>query len=223
MTNTNTLSAAKRDGTGKGVARQLRLSGRVPAVLYGKDMESVSLSVDAHDAMHLFTSISVDNTIIDLAVEGEKAPVPTLVREIQTHAYRRELLHIDFLRVQKGVVVDVDIPIHLEGVAVGVKMAGGTMEQIIHELPVRCIPSNIPESLGVDVSHLDLGDSLHVADIALPEGVEVTIDLERTICSVAAPRVEAEPAEEEEGLEPEEGVEVEEEVAEGGQEEAGTE
>lgn len=223
MTNTNVLGATKRDGTGKGAARQMRLGGRVPAVLYGKDMESVSLSVDAREALQLFHSISVENTVVGLAVEGEKEPVQILVREIQTHAYRDDLVHIDFLRIQKGVVVDVEIPVHLVGVAVGVKMGGGTMEQIIHELPVRCIPSKIPELLELDVSELDLGESLHVSDLAIPDGVEVTVDLGRTLCSVAAPRAEIVEEEEEEGVELAEGEEPEEAAAEGGEDEAGDE
>lgn len=222
MTKTITLGAIKRDGTGKGAARQMRLGGRVPAVLYGKDMESVSLSVDAREALQLFHSISVENTVVGLAVEGEKELVQILVREIQTHAYRDDLIHIDFLRIQKGVVVDVEIPVHLVGVAVGVKMGGGTMEQIIHELPVRCIPSKIPELLELDVSELELGESLHVSDIAIPEGVEVTVDLGRTLCSVAAPRAEI-VEEEEEGVELAEGEEPEEAAAEGGEDEAGDE
>jgi len=204
MTNTNTLSASKRDDTGKGVARKLRANGRVPAVLYGKDMEALTLSVDAHEALRLFEGISVENTIVDLDV-GEDEPVRTLVREIQMHAYRPEMLHVDFLRIQKGVAVDVDIPVRLVGMPIGVKMSGGTMEQIIHEIPVRCIPSKIPESLEVDVSGLDLGESLHVSDVVLPDDVEMMIDVGRTLCSVAAPRAEIEETEEgeEEGLEPE--------------------
>ncbi len=224
MTNTNTLGATKRDGTGKGAARQMRMGGRVPAVLYGKDMESVSLSVDAREALQLFHSISVENTLVGLAVEGEKEPIQTLVREIQTHAYRDDLIHIDFLRIQKGVVVDVEIPLHLMGIAVGVKMGGGTMEQIIHELPVRCIPSKIPETLELDVSELEMGESLHVSDIAIPEGVEVTVDVARTVCSVAAPRAEEVDEVDEEALELEEGAEpgVEgEEAAEGDKDGAG--
>ena len=226
MTNTNTLGATKRDGTGKGVARQMRMGGRVPAVLYGKDMESVSLSVDAREALQLFHSISVENTLVGLAVEGEKELIQTLVREIQTHAYRDDLIHIDFLRIQKGVVVDVEIPVHLVGVAVGVKMGGGTMEQIIHELPVRCIPSKIPETLELDVSELEMGDSLHVSDLVIPEGVEVTVDLSRTLCSVAAPRAEEVEEVDEDALELEEGAEpgVEgEEAAEGDKDGAGDE
>ena len=221
MTTTNNLSADKREGTGKGVARKLRASGRVPAVLYGKDMESVSLSVDAHEAGLLFQAISVDNTIVHLDIEGEKESVQTLVRDIQSHAFRPELLHIDFLRIQKGVVVDVEIPVHLTGLPVGVKLGGGTLEQIFHELPVRCIPSKIPESLDIDVSGLDIGESMHISDIVVPEGVELMVDPSRTICAVSAPRAEVEEVDEE-GLGDAEGM-VDGGDAESGEAESGDE
>jgi large subunit ribosomal protein L25 len=184
-----TLKAKKRDGIGKGVARTLRREGRVPAVLYGRELEAVHLSVDAHEAERLFHSISVDNTIVDLAVEGEKKPYLTLVREIQTHPWRASLLHVDFLRIQEGVAVDLDVPIRLLGVPAGVRLGGGVLEQMIHDLPIRCEPSKIPESIEMDVSHLEVNGSLRVADMALPEGVEVRVPRDRTVCSVAIPKI----------------------------------
>ena len=207
------LKAEKRDDLGKGAARTLRRAGRVPAVLYGRDLESVHLSVDAHEAHHLFHTISVDNTIVDLAVDGEKKPYPTLVREIQTHPWKASLVHIDFLRIQEGVAVDLEIPVELVGVPVGVRLRGGVLEQIVHELEVRCIPSKIPESFTLDVTALDINDSLHVSDIPLTEGVEILMPPEQTICAVAIPRVIEEPELEEpvvaEGEEPAEGEEKE--------------
>jgi large subunit ribosomal protein L25 len=147
------------------------------------------LSIDAHEADHLFRSISVENTIVSLKVEGEKQPYETLVREIQTHPWRAAMLHVDFLRIQAGVAVDLDVPVHLEGVPLGVRLSGGVLEQIIHELPVRCIPSKIPESFILDVTNLDLNDSLHVSDIVLEEGIELRTDADQTICAVTVPRV----------------------------------
>lgn len=203
MSNKAVLKAEKREGTGKGVARKLRQAGRVPAVLYGRDLESMHLSVDAHDAELLFHSISVDNTIVTLEVEGEKESFDTLVREIQMHPWKTDMLHVDFLRIQAGVEVDLDVPIILEGIPAGVRLAGGVLEQVIHDLPIRCIPSKIPESFVVDVTELELNDTLHVSDIELEEGVEVRVAPERTICSVAVPRIEEVEEEEEEALEPE--------------------
>jgi large subunit ribosomal protein L25 len=220
------LQAQKREGTGKGVARRLRESGRVPAVLYGRELESVHLSVDARDAEHLFHSISVDNTIVYLEVEGEKEPFQTLVREIQTHPWKASMLHVDFLRIQKGVAVDLDVPVQLEGIPAGVRLSGGVLEQIIHELPVRCIPSNIPASFVLDVTEMELNDSLQISDIVLQEGVEIRSDAHLTICAVAVPRVIEEEEVEVEGEEDEPGLvgeEAPEDVDEGSDGESGGE
>jgi large subunit ribosomal protein L25 len=183
------LKAKKRDDSGKGAARTLRRAGRVPAVLYGRELEAIHLSLDAHEAEKLFHSISVDNTIVDLDVEGEKKPYQTLVREIQAHPWRANLLHVDFLRIQEGVAVDLEVPVKLNGVPAGVRLSGGVLEQMVHDLPIRCVPSKIPESFELDVTGLELNASLHVYDIKLGEGVEVRIPLDRTVCSVAIPKL----------------------------------
>jgi large subunit ribosomal protein L25 len=188
MTTTNTLKAEKREAGGKGAARKLRQAGRVPGILYGKDLDNVPISLDAMEVEHLFQSISTENTLVQLDIKGVKGKHETLVREIQSHPFKNELLHVDFMRVQKGVAVDLEVPVHLVGVPVGVRMHGGVLEQIIHEVPVRCIPSKIPESFEVDVSELDVEAALHVSDLTLDEGVEFTIDPERTLCQVVAPR-----------------------------------
>lgn len=199
MTKTKSLSAKLKEGSGKGVARKLRQAGRVPAVLYGKDMEAVSISIDAMEAGHLFSSISVENTIIEVQIEGEKEGHQTLVRDVQAHAHKKELIHVDFLRIQKGVAVEVSVPVELVGTPVGVKDHGGTLEHLLHEIQVRCIPSLIPESLSLDVSGLDLDQVLHVSDLALPEGVEAMVEAERAVCIVSPPRLVAEDEETEEG------------------------
>lgn len=219
MTTTATLKAHPREETGKGAARKLRQNGQVPAVVYGREADTIHLTLDTQDTEHLFRRISVDNTIVEIDLEGEKAPIQTLVREIQTHPWKANLLHVDFYRIEAGVAVDVDVPLHLIGTPVGVKMEGGVLEQVIHDLPMRCIPSKIPEVIEVDVSEMEVNDVLHVSDIEFEEGVEVTIALDRTVCSVSIPRAldeilaaeeeEAEELEElEEGMEPEEGEEA---------------
>ena len=187
-TEVSTLAAEKREHSGKGVARKLRAAGRVPAVLYGRDLEALHLSVNAHDAELLFRSISVDNTIVELAVDGEKAPFQTLVREIQMHPYKAHLIHIDFLRIQKGVLIDVDIPIHVTGTPKGVRLSGGIVELIVHELSVSCIPSKIPESIDIDITELDIGDSIHVSDLVGDKDFEINADPGLTIVAVSLPR-----------------------------------
>lgn len=202
-TTTATLKAHPREATGKGAARKLRQEGKVPAVVYGRDAETLHLTLDTVEADHLFHRISVDNTIVELELDGEKEPIQTLVREIQTHPWKASLLHVDFYRIQQGVAVDIDVPLRLVGTPVGVKMEGGVLEQVIHDLPMRCIPSLIPEVIEVDVTGMEVNDVLHVSDLEFEEGVEVTIAMDRTVCSVSIPRAldeilaaEAEAAEE---------------------------
>lgn len=216
-----TLRAETREDHGKGAARKLRAAGRIPAVLYGKGEDTVALSVDAHDAGLLFHSISVENTIVDLEIGGAKGGVQTLVREIQVHPHRPEILHVDFYRIQKGVRIELDIPIHLNGVPDGVKNSGGILQQVIHELAVKCLPTQIPDSIEIDVSGLGLGESVHVSDLPVEEGVEILTEGDQTVCSVVAPKVVEVAEEEAEEVALEEiGAELEEgEAAEGAEEE----
>jgi len=160
-------------------------------VIYGKDMETRGISIDLQEAEYLFHRIAVENTIVDLVVEGDEEPVQTLIREIQTLPHKPGLLHVDFLRIQKGVAVEVEIPVSLEGVPVGVRESGGILEQMVNELRVKCIPSLIPEVVSLDVTRLAVGDSIHVREIDLGEGVEILVDADRTVCSVHVPKVSA--------------------------------
>jgi len=201
MSTNATLAASPRDGTGKGVARKLRAVGQVPAVVYGKDVESIHLVVDAREAEHLFQGISVGSTIVDLKIEGEKKPVSTLVREVQVHPFRPALIHIDFMRITAGVAVEVEVPLHVEGQPEGVRVDGGTLEQVIHLIPVKCIPSKIPEALTLDVTALQIGDSLHVSDLETDDDVQILMDEDQTLVSISAPRAEEVEEEVEEELE----------------------
>jgi len=203
------LKALDRADTGKGAAVKMRAEGRTPAVVYGKDMEARSLSLDTQDTEYLFQRIAVENTIVKLLIEGEDEPMETLIREIQTHPHKAGVLHVDFLRIQKGVAVEVEIPVSLEGMPVGVKEQGGILEQVINEIRVKCIPSKIPEVISLDVTGLAVGDSLHVYDVDLGEGVDLLVESDRTICSVQIPKVlEVEEEEEELEGELEEGEEL---------------
>jgi len=202
-----TLKAEKRADAGKGVARKLRSAGRIPGVVYGQGGEGLLLSLDALETTNLFNHISVENTIVELQVEGEKDAIETLVREVQVHPFRPEVVHVDFYRVQKGVELEVNVPLHLHGTAVGVKSHGGVLQQLFHDLPLRTIPSLIPEEIGFDISGLDIGDQVVAGQLELPEGVTLEMDPETVLVVVSAPRLTAEEeeieAETEEPAEPE--------------------
>ncbi len=191
------LKAEKRDTTGKGAARKLRGSGRIPAVLYGHGEETRSLSVDAHELEMLMQRVHIENTIVQLQISGERAAVKALAREVQRHPHRPVILHVDFYQIHAGEKVTVEIPIRLIGQAPGVK-TGGLMQHALTEMEVRCLPDDIPEYLEADVSAMEIGDSLHVSDVKLPAGVEAVQDADRTICSVIPPQAGiAEPGAEE--------------------------
>lgn len=189
MTKKTVLKAQPRSDTGKEAARKLRALGRIPAVVYGKEMEARGLSLDLQETEYLFQRIAVENTILDLVIEGDDEPVQTLIREIQSYPHKPGLLHVDFLRIQKGVAVELEIPVDLVGTPIGVRDSGGMLEQLINEIRVKCIPSLIPEVISLDVTGLAVGDSLHVSDVDLGEGVDLLVDLGRTICSVQVPKV----------------------------------
>ena len=205
MTAKTALRAKRREETGKGAARRIRSAGQVPAVLYGKDQESVLLTLNAREALRLFHSISVENTIVNVLVDEEEWE--TLVREIQMHPFRPDIVHVDFFCIERGVALEVDIPVNYVGTPKGVR-DGGVLEIILHEFRVKCLPSKIPESIEIEVIALEIGDSIHVGEIKMADEVELLTDPAQPACIVSAPRVEeVEEVEEEEELE--EGVEGE--------------
>ncbi|HEX2167257.1 MAG TPA: 50S ribosomal protein L25/general stress protein Ctc [Longimicrobiales bacterium] len=190
MGNNARLQAEPRQESGKSATRKMRAAGRIPAVVYGHGEDTRMLSVDAHELELLFNRVHWENTIVELTIQGERAPVRTLVREVQSHAYKPLVVHVDFQQIHAGERVHVSVPIRLIGNAPGVK-EGGVMMQTETDLDIRCTPDRIPESIEVDVSGLGIGDAVHLRDIVLPEGVEAEIDAERTICSVTPPTVSA--------------------------------
>ncbi|MDE2982645.1 MAG: 50S ribosomal protein L25 [Gemmatimonadota bacterium] len=203
------LNLLRRGESGKGAARKLRRAGRVPGVIYGGGDEPVMVSMEARETLQLFQSIPVDNTILNLSLDGEASPEQALVREVQVHPYRTELLHVDFIRVQRGVPIEVHVPVHLMGLPDGVRNEGGILEQVAHDIIVKCVPSLIPEAIEMDVTGLGIGDVLRAGDLVMPEGVENLVDPERMICGVSAARLAPEELEEEEeGVEAEPGLET---------------
>jgi large subunit ribosomal protein L25 len=212
-----TLTAEPRSQRGKGGARKLRAAGRVPAVVYGHGEETRSLTVDAHELERLFAQIHKENTIINLKISGDRAEIRALVREVQAHPFRGDILHVDFYQIHAGERITVEVPIVLTGTPEGVKL-GGMLQHALDGLEVRCLPDQIPNEIRVDVSQLGIGDSVHVGDLSVPEGVELLVDEERTVCSVIAPTVVTAEAPAE-GAEPEAAAPAEPEVIRRGKEE----
>ncbi|MDJ0849774.1 MAG: 50S ribosomal protein L25 [Myxococcota bacterium] len=183
----NALQVEIREGTGKGVARKLRAAGRIPAVCYGKKDAAVALSVDPKVLRHLLEHSDAGmNTIISLDVAGDLNGRMVLLRELQRDPVRGRFLHADFYTVDLEQTIEVSVPLHLTGKAAGVEL-GGILDQQLREIDLECLPLAIPREVEVDVSPLMLGDSLHVRDISLPEGVTLRSDPDLSIVSVVAP------------------------------------
>src|SRR6476619_3065969 len=180
------FNATAREKGGKGAARQLRARGQVPAVIYGHGREPMSLSLNARDLDKLLGHIQAESTVIEVTVEGHTAK--TLIREIQRHPIKRQILHVDFQALVAGEKVVVSIPIVLTGTAEGVKLEGGVLEQPLRELEIEVDPANIPDHVELDVTNMMIGDSLHVSDLKVPEGVEIQDDPETSVAVLAAPR-----------------------------------
>jgi len=180
------LEAENRDGTGKGVARKLRAKGQVPAVLYGHGMAPVSVSVDAKDLGHALHTDAGANVLVDLHLGSDKHLV--LAREIQRNHLRGDLVHVDFLVIRRDEKITVQIPINVEGESPGVKQ-GGVVEHHLWEINAESLPGDVPQSIEVDISTLEIGDSFRVGDLATLAGVTILTPEDETILSVVTPQV----------------------------------
>lgn len=185
---TITLRGEKAIGR-KGPNRQLRRSGKIPAVVYGH-ATPLSVAVDEHEFKTKFHRVS-ENTIIQL--NGDEKAHEVLVRDWQTDVLTGRIIHIDFYEIEKGKLLHTRVPVRLEGTPNGVR-EGGILESLLHELDVECLPADIPETIVIDVTALNISDSLHVSDIPLPSGVKVLNPKEQMLCVVAQKRAEEVPA-----------------------------
>jgi large subunit ribosomal protein L25 len=207
-----TLVAESGRTTGSRSSGRLRGEGRVPAVVYGHGITPLSISVDRKDLRHALHTDAGHNAVINLEVGSDKHL--TIVKDMQRHPVRNEVVHVDFLVVNRNEIVTVDVPITLEGESAAVNSADGTIDQQLFSLTVHTTPTNIPNELTVDVSGLEIGDSIRVGDLALPSGVTTDVDPEEAvaIAQVTRATIEAEQLEADTEAATEEG-----EAAEGGE------
>ncbi len=193
-----------REGVGKERAKKYRKVGKIPAIIYGKGEESVPILVDEKEFIELLSKIKGKFPVVELKGEKGKS-LRAVIKSIQKHPITDEFLHIDFHHIHVHETVYVDVPIHLKGEAPGVKK-GGMLDQILYELPVKGSMNKIPPFIEVDISNLEIGDSVHVKDLSL-KGIEPDIDPESTIVTILAPKKVEEEVEE---VKPEEVPEEEE-------------
>jgi large subunit ribosomal protein L25 len=179
------IKAEPRNDLGKGGAYRIRKTGLIPGITYGKGLPSTPISVAPKDVVNVLKSERGKNTLIELALGGEKT-LTVMIRDYTVHPVRRELEHVDFVEVKLDQPVDTEIPLIVTGKAVGVTL-GGVLRQVYRMIPVRCTPDRIPVKVEVDVTHLKLGEHVAAQELKLGEGVSVRLSPEQTVVSVVAP------------------------------------
>jgi large subunit ribosomal protein L25 len=188
-----TVNAETRSDSGKGASRRLRRAGKVPAVIYGAGKDAASLTLGHDEMFHHLENEAFYSHILSLTVDGGK-PEKVVLKDVQRDPAKPKILHVDFQRVSEKDKLHMHVPLHFVGedIAPGVK-AGGLISHLMSNLDVACLAKDLPEFIEVDVSHMDTGDSLHLSDIKLPKGVEITAlaqgeDHDLPVVSIHAPR-----------------------------------
>lgn len=216
-----TIIAEKRDDLGKGASRRLRHAGVVPGIIYGAGMEPVAFQVKHTELEKMLLHEAFFSSILSLDLEGKKEQV--VAKDMQRHPFRNKIMHLDLLRIRASEKIVMNIPVHFinDETCVGVKQ-GGILNRIITDLEISCLPADLPEYIKVDVQHLEIGDSIHLSEVQLPPGVELSELIHDEEEDQAIIQVQPPVVEEEEAVEDEEAVEKAAEKEEGG-EEAGSE
>ena len=189
------LNAFQRQLGRRAGAKKLRSIGRIPATIYGRHNKPQNLEVDSKEMEDLIHHSVSENLLVDLAVkEDARSKRLALVQEVQHHPLSGKVLHVDFHEVAEDEKVTVMVPVESTGEAVGVKTGGGVLEHVLFKIKARALPKDLPEIITVDVSHLNIGQSIHLGDIQAPPGVELIGDKHISVLAVAAPRTEEEEA-----------------------------
>jgi large subunit ribosomal protein L25 len=195
------LNANIRTQTGNGPARALRRSGFIPAVLYGPDNDPISLAVPIKELEKILKSGTAGQALLNLVIKnGKTATRSAMIKELQRDPVSRNFLHVDFYEISMDRKIRVNVPVVTKGKSIGVEM-GGMLQVIRRELEVLCLPAEMPESIEIDITELDIGDSVHVKEIPLADGVEVPADVNFTVITVLSPKKAEEEEVEEEELE----------------------
>jgi len=192
------LKAQKRTLAGRNAIKKIRAAGLVPAVVYGAKEEPTNLELSARDLENVLSHAASEHVLVELEIaEGsQRTNKLALIQEVQHNALDRQIVHVDFHAVSTTEKITSEVPIETQGTAIGVKTFGGLLEHSLRTLEVECFPQDLPGIIHVDVSNLNIGDSLHVRDLQLPSGVEAVTDGELTVVSVVESRVEEEEVEE---------------------------
>src|SRR5438309_5013967 len=187
------LRVEPRTSVGRSAVRKLKARGVIPAIIYGGKDKPQPLQVSARDINAMMSHASGENVLVELEIAGEKSNRTALVQEVQHSPVSGDILHIDFHAISMDETIQAEVPLEPTGIPNGVKNFGGLLEQSLRALTIECLPRDLPDRITVDVSQLNIGDSIHVRDIQLPSGVTAKVPVDLTAFSVMAPVVEEEP------------------------------
>ena len=196
------VKAEKRETRGKNVSRRLRVDGKIPVVVYGGGSESVAAAASLADLAAILRTDTGVNTVFSLDIEGEGVN-DVIFQDRQIHAVHGRLIHADLRRFTKGEKIEMTVPIHLTGHAVGLKEEGSVMTQMMREIKVLCEPANTPDSIDVDVTDLEAGGSIHVSDLKIGAGIEIHDAPETVVATIVNVSEEVLEPQTEEGAAPE--------------------
>ena len=195
------LKTEKREAKGKSASKQLRKQDIIPAVVYKHGEETMSIQIKETDLIHALHTSAGENAILTLDIKGGKDQKTVIIKEMQYHPIKENILHVDFQEISLTEKITVNVPIMLKGESVGVKTEGGVLDQMLKELEIECLPTQIPEKIDVHIEEMKIGDTIHVNELDVPAEIEVITDHEQAVVSVEAPHEEPEAEEGEEGLE----------------------
>ena len=187
------LKAEPRTNVGRAAVHKLRARGLIPAIIYGGDNKPQPLQVAARDINAMMSQASGENVLVELEIAGEGSSRTALVQEVQHSPIRGDIRHVDFHAISMDQMIQAEVPLEPTGTSVGVKTFGGLLEQSLRMLAIECLPGDLPDRITVDISQLNIGDSIHVRDIQFPSGVTPKVQADLTAFSVVAPVVEEEP------------------------------
>jgi len=195
------LKTNLRSSVGSSPARELRRKGKIPAVLYGPETEPILLSVNIIDFEQAMQKGTSSKVLFSLVIQNGKTNKKTvMIKELQIHPVSRNFLHVDFYEIDMNRKINVKVPVTIKGKSKGLEL-GGTLQIVRRELEVLCLPLKVPESIEVDITDLDIGDSIHVDEIPIEGDIEIPFDVNFTVVTMLSPKYEEEPKELEEELE----------------------
>jgi large subunit ribosomal protein L25 len=191
------LTVQTRTQVGRNAIKKVRKEGLIPGVIYGVGQEPINLEVNRRQLSTVLAHSSGENILLELEiVDGDnKRNSLAMIQEVQHHPIQRQILHVDFHAVSATEKITAEVPIETVGEPIGVKTNGGLLEHILRDLEVECLPGDLPDRIEVDVTNLDINQSIHVKDLPLPPGVEAVTDGDLTVVAVSAARVDEEPTE----------------------------